>query len=249
MPGPFAALVILQFALAVVTVIALAFMTAPYGRYTRGGWGPTVPARVGWLGMEAVSPIVFVIVFLTGDHRAQTVPLIFLALWQLHYLQRAFVYPFLLRGGRRMPVLVALLAVCFNLLNAYINARWVSELGGYPTSWLTDPRFILGVLVFLGGYWMNLSADRTLRRLRAPGDDTYRIPQGGMYRWVSCPNYLGEIVEWCGWALATWSLPGLAFAAYTAANLGPRAIANHRWYRQTFPDYPPRRRALIPGVL
>jgi protein-S-isoprenylcysteine O-methyltransferase Ste14 len=247
--GAYAALVILQFALAAATVAGLAFITAPYGRHDRPGWGPTIPARLGWVVMEAVSPIVFVVVFLTGGQRAQLVPLIFLALWQLHYLQRAFVYPFLLRGGRRMPVLVALLAVGFNLLNAFINARWVSALGEYPTSWLADPRFVLGVLVFLAGYAMNLTADRTLRRLRSGGGSGYKIPYGGMYRWVSCPNYLGEIIEWCGWALATWSWPGLAFATYTTANLAPRAIANHHWYQQRFPDYPRNRRALIPGLL
>ena len=104
-------------------------------------------------------------------------------------------------------------------------------------------------MIFLVGYGINLAADRTLRGLRRAGETGYQIPQGGLYRWVSCPNYLGEIIEWCGWALATWSLPGLAFATYTAANLGPRAIANHRWYRQAFPDYPRNRRALIPGLL
>jgi protein-S-isoprenylcysteine O-methyltransferase Ste14 len=248
-PAAFAALVILQFALAVATIIGLVFVTAPYGRHSRSGWGPTIPARLGWVVMEAVSPVVFVAVFITGEHRAQLVPLIFLAMWQLHYLQRAFIYPFLMRGGRRMPVLVALLAVGFNLLNAYINARWISALGDYPESWLGDPRFLIGLAIFLFGYGMNLSADRTLRGLRADGQSGYRIPQGGMYRWVSCPNYLGEIIEWCGWALATWSWPGLAFAAYTAANLGPRAVANHQWYRRTFPEYPKSRRALIPGVV
>ena len=65
---------------------------------------------------------------------------------------------------------------------------------------------------------------------------------------MSCPNYLGEIVEWCGWALATWSLAGLAFALYTAATLRPRALNHHSWYRQRFPDYPPERRALVPYV-
>jgi hypothetical protein len=49
-----------------------------------------------------------------------------------------------------------------------------------------------------------------------------------------------------GFALATWSFAGLAFALYTAANVGPRAFANHRWYREQFPDYPENRRALIP---
>ena len=70
--------------------------------------------------------------------------------------------------------------------------------------------------------------------------------RGGAFELVSCPNYLGEILEWCGWALATWSWPGLAFALYTIANLAPRAVTHHRWYRETFPDYPPKRRALVP---
>jgi hypothetical protein len=29
----------------------------------------------------------------------------------------------------------------------------------------------------------------------------------------------------------------------------PRALAHHRWYRTTFPDYPPARTAIIPGLL
>ena len=65
---------------------------------------------------------------------------------------------------------------------------------------------------------------------------------------MACPNYLGEIIEWAGFAIATWSLPGLAFALMTAANLVPRAGANWLWYRRTFPEYPPERKALIPRV-
>ncbi|MEM6929685.1 MAG: hypothetical protein AAF602_22285 [Myxococcota bacterium] len=56
-------------------------------------------------------------------------------------------------------------------------------------------------------------------------------------------------MEWTGWALATWSLAGLGFAVYSVANLLPRALQHHRWYRATFDDYPTSRRALIPFVL
>ena len=42
------------------------------------------------------------------------------------------------------------------------------------------------------------------------------------------------------------AIAGLAFAVYTFANLAPRAIDHHTWYRQRFSDYPPERRALIP---
>ena len=86
-------------------------------------------------------------------------------------------------------------------------------------------------------------------RLRAPGESGYKIPRGGLYRWVSCPNYFGELLEWLGWALATWSTAGLAFAVYTAANLVPRALAHHRWYQERFDDYPAERKAVVPLVL
>jgi 3-oxo-5-alpha-steroid 4-dehydrogenase. len=247
--GSYPWFVLAEFALAVATFVALCFIVAPYGRHDRAGWGPTVPSRVGWVVMEAPASVTFVVFYLLGQHRLQLVPLILLALWQLHYIQRAFVYPFLMRAGGRMPVLVVALAVAFNLLNAWINARWIAQYGSYPTSWLGDPRFVIGVMLFLAGFALNLQSDGILRRLRAPGSHTYAVPSGGGYRFVSSPNYLGEIVEWTGWAIATWSLPGLAFAVYTIANLGPRALANHRWYRETFEDYPPTRKALLPFVL
>ena len=85
--------------------------------------------------------------------------------------------------------------------------------------------------------------------LRKPGEAHYSIPHGGFYRYVSCPNYLGEIVEWIGWAILTWSLAGLAFAVFTIANLLPRALAIHRWYRKEFSDYPATRKAVIPFLL
>jgi protein-S-isoprenylcysteine O-methyltransferase Ste14 len=141
----------------------------------------------------------------------------------------------------------------FNLINGYLNGRYLFGLsGGYTSTWLADPRFLLGLGLFFLGTLINRRADRTLRDLRhrLHGTDgaRYRVPDEGLYRWISCPNYLGEIVEWTGWAIATWSLAGLSFAVWTVANLAPRAWANHRWYLETWPDYPPERKALVPGV-
>ncbi len=251
MPGPdlYHLLVLVELALAGLTAIGLRFVTAPYGRYGRTGWGPTVPARIGWLVMESPASLWFLAVYLAGTHRGELVPLVFLGLWQVHYGQRVFVYPFLIRAGTPVPVTIMAMAIAFNLLNGYLNARWVSQWGSYRPEWLVDPRFVAGLALMGIGFVVNLRADRTLRRLRAPGQSGYRVPYGGLFRRVSCPNYLGEIVEWVGWALATWSLAGLAFAVYTAANLAPRALDHHRWYRTTFADYPASRRALIPYVL
>ena len=148
-----------------------------------------------------------------------------------------------------MPLVIALVGFGFNAGNAYLNGRYLfSFSGGYAPDWLLDPRFIAGSGFFVTGYVINRWGDRKLRLLRASGETGYKIPYGGLFEWVSCPNYLGEIIEWTGWAVATWSLPGLSFAIWTIANLVPRARAHQAWYRKHYEDYPPERKALFPGV-
>jgi len=238
-----------EYLAALATLLALCFVTAPYGRHVRAGWGPTLPARVGWLVMESPAVFFVCLVYAAGTHRAEVAPLALLGLWLAHYLHRTFVFPWRMQGGRRMPLAIVALAVAFNLLNGYLNARWLSEFGSYAPGWLLGPRFVLGAALFALGFSVNLTSDGALRRLRAPGEGGYRVPRGGLFEWVSCPNYLGEMIEWFGFALAAWSPAGLAFALYTVANLAPRAVAHHAWYRGQFPDYPGERRALIPFVL
>lgn len=243
-------LVLATFALAVVTFALLFWVTAPYGRHLRPGWGPTIPARAGWVVMESPSVLLFSAIFWAGEHAMAMTPLVLFALWQFHYVNRTFIFPFRLRGSaKRMPLSIVAMAIAFNCLNSYINARWISHFGDYPDTWLASALFLLGVLCFATGWAINQHADAVLIGLRRSDESGYRIPRGGLYRWISCPNYLGEMLQWCGWAIACWSLAGAAFAAFTVANLLPRAIANHRWYRREFEDYPSSRRALIPGLL
>lgn len=238
-------------ALGALTLATLLRRTAPYGRYAQQAGGRTVPSALGWLLMEAPSPLLMVAWFIAGKGWRDPALVAFLALWQVHYVNRTFVFPFRRRGKQApMPVSILGTAVLFNLVNATVNGRGLFVLAPpYGAGWLGEPRFILGVVLFAAGWLVNLHADEVLMRLRRPGESGYRIPQGGLYRWVSCPNYLGEMVEWWGFALATWSLAGLSFAVWTTANLFPRALAHHRWYRQKFSDYPPERKAVLPFVV
>lgn len=237
---------------ALLTVLALTFLSAPYGRHARAGWGPTFDPRIGWIVMESPSVLLWSALFLVSMPQVSAPALIFLGMWQFHYVYRAFVYPFRMRvkPGDRMPIFVAALAVAFNTLNAVVNAPMAAGgLHPWTNAWLTDPRFLIGVSLFVAGTVINRSADATLRNLRKPGESGYRIPTGGLYEWITCPNYFGECLAWTGWAVATWSTAGAAFAVYTAANLVPRALQNHAWYRSQFPDYPIGRRAILPWIL
>jgi len=236
--------------LAPLVLIVLLIISAPYGRHDRPGWGPSISSQVGWIAMEMPSLAFFAWVFIQGRHALEPVPLLFGLLWIAHYTNRVIVFPLRRRtAASRMPLLIVGIALVFNGANAWVNARWVSELGVYTTAWALTPFFLVGMALFVTGAYMNIHADERLRTLRAPGETGYRIPRGGAYELVSCPNYLGEILEWTGWAIATWSLAGLAFAAFTAANLLPRAIKHHQWYREKFADYPRERRAILPFVL
>lgn len=239
-----------QIGVAALIAFILVFVSAPYGRHQRGGWGPSIPARLGWVLMESPTVLLFAWWYFRGPHALDTVPLYFLAMWMVHYVHRTFVYPFRSQApDRQITVVVVVLGVAFNTLNAWLNATWISTLGTYADDWFSDPRCWLGTAIFFLGLFANVWADYHLLRLRRDGDGRYKIPRGGLYEYVSCPNYLGEIVEWTGWAIATWSYAGAAFAIYAAANLVPRAITNHAWYLSTFPDYPKQRKAILPFVM
>ena len=238
-----------MFGTAAATFLYLLRRPAPYGRHYQGsGWGPTVSSKVGWIGMECPAVFLFLFVYLQGNTARSLVPLVFLAMWQSHYLNRTLIYPFRIRTGRRMPLVVAGSGFFFNALNAYVNARFISHLGEYGVSWLSELRFLIGMAFFAGGMLLNMHSDNLLLGLRKQGRTGHVVLDRGAFRYVSCPNYLGEILEWTGWAIATWSLGGLAFCVFTVANLVPRARSNHRWYRERFPDYPPDRRALVPDL-
>ncbi|MFO0631539.1 MAG: hypothetical protein U0168_01675 [Nannocystaceae bacterium] len=154
------------FALAGVTFFATGVLTAPYGRHFRGGFGPTLPKRLGWALMESPSVIVFVLVFAAGSRAHEWIPRLFAALWLVHYVQRAWLDPLLMAGttGKRMPVMVVVMGMSFNVLNSYLNARWLSELGQASWRWLVDLRFLYGVMLFVGGFLVNRWADAVLHR-------------------------------------------------------------------------------------
>lgn len=224
-------------ATAVAVFLALQKINAGYGLLYNPKWGPTLPNRRGWVLMESPVFLAMAALWACSPRRAEAAPLCFFLLFELHYFQRSFVFPFLLRGAGRMPASIVAMGIFFNLLNALMQGGWIFYLapeGYYPPSWFADPRFLGGLLLFLGGMAINWHSDYIIRHLRQPGDRHHYLPRGGMFRFVASANYLGELIEWCGFALLTWSPSGAVFALWTAANLIPRAAATHRRYAEMF---------------
>jgi 3-oxo-5-alpha-steroid 4-dehydrogenase 1 len=201
--------------------------------------------------METPVLATFLILFGLGDRKTNPVCLVLVVFWIAHYAHRSLIYPFRLRSSRpSITASIILMGAVFNVGNGYLNGRYLFSLGPeLDASWFLDPRFIAGTLLFWSGYALNQHSDRVLIGLRSAGETGYKIPYGGGYKFVSCPNYLGEMMEWAGWALACWNLGALAFFIWTVANLAPRAVKTHRWYKEEFPGYPPERKALLPFIV
>ena len=163
-------------ALAAVVFAALYFVRAGYGLLRDGRWGPKIDNRIGWILMEAPVFLAMTALCLCSPRRNEAAPLVFFALFQLHYLHRAFIYPMLFKSRSAMPLGIVAMGIAFNLLNACMQGGWifyVAPEGYYTNEWLLSPQFLAGTAVFFAGMAINIHSDRIIRRLRKPGDTAH----------------------------------------------------------------------------
>jgi len=231
--------------------VALYFVDAGYGMFNNGKWGKCISSRTGWMVMEAPVFVILVSLWLLSGRKEMPVPTLMTGFMLLHYFQRAFVFPFLFKSKSKMPVIIMCLAILFNLFNASIQGGWIlylSPVDMYTIDWLSTPQFIIGTILFFIGFGINLHSDHVIRNLRKPGDTRHYLPEKGLYKYVTSANYFGEIIEWIGFAILTWSLAGAVFVIWTCANLIPRANSIYLRYRQEFGNEVGRRKRVIPFI-
>lgn len=240
-------------AMAIVVFVSLYFVKAGYGQFRTKQWGWSINNKVAWMLMEAPVFFVMLYVWAQADAKWHVPEFILFLLFELHYFQRSFVFPWLMKGHSKMPIAIMLMGVTFNVINGLMQGGglyWFpnpdfSEGASYLLRW----NAILGIALFVAGWVINLHSDHVIRHLRQPGDTNHYLPQGGMYRYVTSANYLGELMEWVGFALAAATPVAWVFPLWTAANLVPRAHAIHIKYRQEFGDEAVgQRKRIIPFV-
>ncbi|MDA7642546.1 DUF1295 domain-containing protein [Gammaproteobacteria bacterium] len=236
--------------LGAITFIYLFFVSAPYGRHIRKGWGRNISARAGWVVMESPCVLIMLIYAFIVKDDLESLHIIFLSLWLLHYVHRSFIYPFVIdMTNPKMPISIAVSAFFFNIVNVNLQAFGIYYLTDYSQDWMYSYIFFFGLFIFLIGMYINIKSDYLIVALRRDKGPGYHLPSKFMHKYISSPNYFGEIIEWLGWAILTWSISGAVFALWTIANLFPRAIAHHKWYKEKFDDYPSNRKAIIPGII
>lgn len=235
--------------IAIAVHVTMFFITAPFGRHTTDKWGVTIDNKLGWVIMESPSLLIMLYFLLNGKFSFSNYSWVLFVLWILHYANRSFIYPIRIKSTpKKMPVLIVINAIVFNFMNAGINGYYLGELSNtnYDSHWLISWNFIIGLVLFLSGAFINNKADTILINLRGPGESGYKIPKGFLFDYISSPNLFGEIIEWGGFALMAWNLPALTFLIWTFANLVPRAKNHHDWYLRNFEDYPKDRKIIFP---
>ena len=218
---------------AVFVFIALHFVKAGYGYLYNPKYGFPLPNKLAWVLMEAPVFITMWILWYLSGASFTAVTLVLFSIIQIHYFQRSFIFPLLMRGKSKMPLGLVAMGMLFNTLNACMQGGWIFYYGNYE-GWMSKPYIYIGAAVWLFGFITNLHSDYTIRHLRKPGDTKHYIPRKGFYRYVTSANYFGELTEWIGYAILTWSPAGLLFAIWTFANLGPRAKSLTEKYEKEF---------------
>ncbi|MDE6347179.1 MAG: DUF1295 domain-containing protein [Bacteroides sp.] len=241
-------------AVALIVFVALYFVKAGYGMFRTASWGVAINNKLAWVLMEAPVFIVMCWLWMRSGVGFSMPVFLFFLLFQLHYFQRSFIFPLLMKGKSRMPVAIMAMGILFNLLNGAMQAGglfYFAPEGLYADGWgyLLKPYTLLGMLLFFVGMGINLHSDHVIRHLRKPGDTKHYLPGKGFYRYVTSANYFGELVEWTGFALLTASPAAWVFVWWTFANLVPRAAAIHRHYCEEFGNEAVgKRKRIIPYI-
>ncbi len=244
----------------VMFVIFGAFFTqSPYGRFASDKYGISLNPKLGWWLMEIPATVVFLYFFITGTNNTSPVVIVLCLVWLIHYANRGWFFPLSIRVAKSerksFGIMVVALGMFVTAMHGYLNATFFTEYGEHlqTIDWFTDPRFMIGIIIYYFGYILTVHSEAVVRNLRDPNDlesgkEEFKIPYGGGYKYVSSPTYLGELIAWAGFSIMTWSWAGVLIFCITAGNLIPRAFATHKWYLEAFDDYPKDRKALIPFI-
>ena len=118
-----------MFPTGIVTFLALLTISAPYGRYSKGGmWGPLINAKVAWMAWESpafILPILILHWAPGGIGAILAAPLskrtLLLLCFLTHYFYRSFVYPLTTRSGKPAPLSVVALGGTFCVWNGFLQ--------------------------------------------------------------------------------------------------------------------------------
>lgn len=225
-----------------------------YSKFANQDRKLSLPSKAGMLIVYGPAVALFWLpALLWSSGEASTPWLIALGVMcSLHFLKRCLESLFVHRYSGVMNLgtvvmicgMYSMAALLFGAIAAReVDAATLSAGAGWP--WVG----YLGGALWLTGTALNLHHHRLLAKLRKPGETGYKLPKGGLFRWVACPHYLAEILAWWGYALVLQHVGGVVVVSVMTLYLAGRAYNTLTWYRERLGDEVPAGwKRLIPGV-
>lgn len=219
---------------------------------------PVISSRISWIIQECPSVFVTLYYLLKYQSKLTKEKIIVISPFLIHYIQRSFIFPFVIHSSKNYPFELTLMAFSFCLFNSLIINRSVILFSDYDKNDYFS--IFCGILIMFFGMFINIYHDYSMSKQRTennkkPNSSHYIIPRGFLYEYISCPNYLGELTEWLGFILISKTFSSFVFFVSTFCNLFPRAIKYHQWYRTKFKDEFAKdeklsaRKAIIPFII
>ncbi|XP_060582920.1 3-oxo-5-alpha-steroid 4-dehydrogenase 1-like isoform X2 [Ruditapes philippinarum] len=131
---------------AILLLIFLVFIKpAAYGKYLENTGGLAVNGKIAWFIQELPSLVIPLWFLFSNTPKEIKLPnVLLLCLIIVHYIHRACIYPFLIRGGKPFPIEAFLFAVVFCTVNGYMQSYHILYYADYGENWFNKPHFLFG---------------------------------------------------------------------------------------------------------
>ncbi|KAG2216462.1 hypothetical protein INT45_006533 [Circinella minor] len=202
-----------------------------------------ISSRFGMLLIYSPSSLLSFLAILSLPTRQHSnwIALMFL----FHYMKRlyeiGFVHKYSGSTAVRDTCLISTAYIGLTVIFIYLATQ-------VPFSMIDKGQIRFGTLLFFMGEIINFYHHYILSNLRKSNHDSgYKIPKGGLFKFVWCPHYLGEIITLCGLSIVTQNMLTFPFLISCIIYLSLRALNTKSWYENRFPEAS-LRAALIPGL-
>jgi very-long-chain enoyl-CoA reductase len=209
----------------------------------------TLPSRWGMLLLYAPAALLFPVMHVVFGAPWTWWHLLIAAMGCVHFTKRCLEALYLHRysGVTNMmsTIAISLLYSTQAILLVGAGAQDIApeQIGAAFSPWLAT-----GLVLWVLGLGGNLYHHWLLANLRQPGDNSYKVPTGGLFGLLACPHYTCELLGWLGYALVFGHPTAWALMMAMTCYLMGRSYKTVGWYHDKGLDVPKNWKRLIPYV-
>jgi len=175
--------------------------------------------------------------------------------WTIHYSKRLLETLFVHRFSHSTMPIMNLFKNCVYYWGFAFYIGYYVNHPLYTPPYFGKIQVYSSLIAFILFELGNLSIHLALRDLRPAGSTKRSIPMPTsnpftfLFNYVSCPNYAYEWYSWAAFTVMTQCLPAGLFTVAGFFQMAIWALGKHRNYKKEFPNYPRRRKAIVPFLL